>query len=79
MIGCLISVLVVALIAVVVLYVAESAVNAITTLPPPVWHLVRLIVGLIVLLYALQCLGILDGTTWRPRAWWQGGRHAAVA
>jgi hypothetical protein len=49
------------IVAVIVLWIAESAVSAITPLPPPVWMLVRLLVGLLVLLYALNCLGILSG------------------
>lgn len=57
MIECLIYVLVVALGAVLVVYIAEVAVTAAgLTLPPPVWMLVRLIAGLIVLLYAWRCL-----------------------
>lgn len=62
MISCLISLLIVVIIAVIVLYVVETAVGALLSLPPPIWMLIRLLVGLLVLLYALNCLGIVgDG------------------
>ena len=54
-----------AIVAVVVLYVAEMAVNALVPLPPPVWVLIRLAVGLVILLQALQCLGLITGPLMR--------------
>lgn len=62
MIECLISVVIVVIVAVIVLYILQFALNAVIALPPPVWQLVRLLVGLLVLLYALRCFGIFgDG------------------
>jgi len=62
MIGCLIGFLIAVLIAVILVYVLEAAVTAFIALPPQVFLLIRLIVGLIVLLYGLQCLGLMAGT-----------------
>lgn len=60
--SCLIGFLIVTLVAVIVLWVLETAINSVAALPPQVWLLVRVIVALIVLLYGLQCLGLLGGS-----------------
>ena len=57
MIGCLISLIIVVIVAVILLYVFEAIVGVFLALPPPVYMLIRLLIGLLVLLYALQCLG----------------------
>lgn len=57
MIACLIGLIIVVIVAVIVVYIIETAVGSLISLPPPVWVLVRLLIGLLVLLYALNCLG----------------------
>lgn len=64
MLGCLIGILVVAIIAIIAIYILEAIVGAFLALPAPVPQLIRLLVGLIVLLYALNCL--LGGVVWHP-------------
>lgn len=54
--GCFISLIIVVIVAVIVIYVFEAIVAVFLPLPPPVGKLIRLLVGLLVLLYALQCL-----------------------
>lgn len=64
MIGCLISLIVLVIIVVIVLYILETAVQAVFPMPPPIWMLIRLLAGLLVLLYALGCLGLVPA--WGP-------------
>lgn len=45
------------IIAVIVLYVLETVLAPFFTLPPPVYMLIRLLIGLLVLLYFLSCIG----------------------
>ena len=59
MISCLIGLVVMVIIALIVLAIIETAVQPLLTLPPQVWTLIRLLVGLIILLYALGCLGFI--------------------
>lgn len=54
--GCFISLIIVVIVAVIVVYVFEMIVGIFLPLPPPVGKLIRLLVGLLVLLYAVQCL-----------------------
>jgi len=61
MLSCLIGLIIVVIVAVIILYVAETALAAIFPLPPPIMTLIRLLVGLLVLLWFLQCIGILGG------------------
>lgn len=61
MIECLISLIIYVIIAVIAVYVFEAIVAAIWTPPPPVFMLVRLLVGLIVLLHGLRCLAGFTG------------------
>ena len=68
MLGCLVSLLVAVIIALIVLWVFEIIVNAVgVTPPPPILLLVRLLVALLVLLYALDCLGLLNAGMWPGR------------
>ena len=57
LLGCLIYLIIMVIIAVIVLYVLEVALSPFVSLPPPVYMLIRLLVGLLVLLYFLQCIG----------------------
>lgn len=59
MIGCLISLIVMVIIAVIILYILEAVLAPFITLPPPVYMLIRLLIGLLVLLYFLQCAGLM--------------------
>lgn len=67
MIGCLIGLIVMVIVALVALWVLETVVTSFGVSPPPqILLLVRLLVALLVLLYALQCLGVLSGS---PGPW----------
>ena len=68
MIGCLIGLIIMVIIAVIVLYVLEAVMAPFFTLPPPVYMLIRLLIGLLVLLYFLQCIGFL-GLSGGPFPW----------
>lgn len=61
MLGCLISLIIVVIVAVIVLYILEAVMSPFFTLPPPVYMLIRLLVGLLVLLYFLNCIGFIGG------------------
>lgn len=64
MIGCLISLIIVAIIALIVVLIVEAVIAAFFPLPANVMYLIRLLVGLLVLLYALNCIlgsGIVIG------------------
>ena len=61
MINCLISLIIVVIIALVVLYVLEAVLAPFIALPAPIMNLIRLLVGLLVLLWFLQCVGIFSG------------------
>lgn len=63
MIGCLISVIIFAIVVLIVRYVIHTVVGMFTAIPHNVLVLVDLLLGLIVLLYALQCIGIVDSGT----------------
>jgi len=54
--GCFVWLIFIVILAVIVIYAFEAIVGALLPLPPPVPALIRLLVGLLVLLYALQCL-----------------------
>jgi type III secretory pathway component EscU len=58
---CLVSLIVVVIIALIFVYIIETVLAPFITLPPPIMTLIRLLIGLLVLIYALQCLGILGG------------------
>lgn len=60
-IECLIALVIWVIVAIIILYIVETLVGLITPgVPPQVWMLLRLLVGLIVLLNALECLGLLS-------------------
>lgn len=61
MIECLISLLIAVLIAIIVIYILEVALSPFLPLPAPAYTIIRLIVGLIILLYFLSCLGFIGG------------------
>jgi ABC-type multidrug transport system fused ATPase/permease subunit len=54
--GCFIWLIFLVIMALIVVYVFEAIVGTFLALPPPVGKLIRLLIGLLVLLYALQCL-----------------------
>jgi Na+-driven multidrug efflux pump len=67
MLECLISLIVAVIIAVIVIWVLETALSALgTTPPPPIMMLLRLLVVLLLLIYVLQCFGILGGELRSP-------------
>ena len=61
MLECLVGLIIAVIIALIVIYVIETVLAPFITLPPPILTLIRLLIGLLVLIYALQCLGILSG------------------
>lgn len=68
MIVCFIGLIIWVIIALIVLYILEAVLAPLITLPPPVMMLIRLLIGLLVLLYFLQCLGFgaeLPMISWR--------------
>lgn len=58
---CLIGLVIFAIVALIVLLIIEKVVTTFIEIPPPVGMLIRLLVGLIVLLRALSCLGGIEG------------------
>lgn len=68
MLTCLVYLIVWVIVALIVVYVIELIVGQFLTLPPPIGLLIRALVGLLVLIAALECLGFL-GTGFFP----QGG------
>ena len=69
MLGCLISLIIVVIIALIVVYVIEAVVGTLISFPPPIFMLIRLLIGLLVLLYALGCLsqaGLFTGVRFYP-------------
>jgi hypothetical protein len=58
---CLVGLIIAVIIALIILYVLETVLAPFITLPPPIMMLIRLLMGLLVLIYALQCIGVLGG------------------
>ena len=56
---CIIYLLIYVIVAIIALYVLEQAVGSLVSLPPPVWHLIRITVALIVLLRSWSCISAL--------------------
>ena len=54
---CLIQLVIVVIVAVIILYVLEVALSPFIPLPQPVYVLLRLLIGLLVLLFFLDCIG----------------------
>ena len=74
MLECLVYLIVWVIIAVIVLYILESVLAPFIALPPPVYMLIRLLIGLLVLIAFLNCIGFLGGSphgnfglNWGPR------------
>jgi hypothetical protein len=61
MLECLVGLIFAVIVALIVLFVIEKALAPFIALPPPIMMLIRLLVGLLILIYALQCLGIIGG------------------
>ena len=59
LIGCLINLIILVIIAVIILYILEVALAPFMSLPPPVYTLIRLLIGLLILLQFLNCIGML--------------------
>ncbi len=57
LLSCLVYLIIVVIIAVIVLYILEAVLAPFIALPPPVYMLIRLLVGLLVLIYFLDCIG----------------------
>jgi hypothetical protein len=57
LLSCLIYLVILVILCVIVLYVLEVALAPFISLPSPVYMLIRLLVGLLVLLYFLECIG----------------------
>lgn len=60
MLNCIVFLLVWCIVALIVIYVLEMILSQFLTLPPPVTMLIRLLIGLLVLIAALNCLGLLN-------------------
>lgn len=62
MLECLLMLIVYVIVACIVWYVIAELVKVFWTPPPPVMHLIGLLLGLLVLIGALNCIGVLgDG------------------
>ena len=61
MLECLVSLLIWVILALVIIYVIETLVSQFLPLPPPIVMLIRLLIGLLVLIAALDCIGLLHG------------------
>jgi hypothetical protein len=61
MLSCLVQILIYAIISLIILFILEYVFAQFFPLPPKVIMLIRLLIGLLLLLYALSCFGILDG------------------
>lgn len=60
MLSCLVYLIIWVIVALIVIYIIEAVVGQFLTLPPPIMMLIRLLIGLLVLIAALNCLGLLD-------------------
>lgn len=58
MLECLIYLIIWVIVALIVLYVIEMVLKPFIALPPPIMMLIRLLIGLLVLLACLDCLGL---------------------
>lgn len=59
MLECLVQLLVWVILALIIIYVIELLVAQFLPLPPPIVMLIRLLAGLLVLIAALDCIGLL--------------------
>lgn len=60
MLSCLVSLIVWVIVAVIFLYVIELLVSQFLPIPPPVVMLLRVLIGLLVLIAALDCFGFMQ-------------------
>lgn len=60
MIGCLISVIIIAIVLVIILIIVERLLAAFGVADARIVMLIRLLFGLLILLYVLSCLGIFS-------------------
>jgi hypothetical protein len=70
MLDCVIYLIIYCIVAVIGLYVVEVVLQQFCALPPKILVLVRLLIGLLLLLWLLGCVGLLTGTPggpWRLR------------
>ena len=67
MLSCLIYLIIVVIVAIIILYVLEQVLAPFLSLPAPVYTLIRLLIGLLVLLYFLECIGWGQGFHIFPR------------
>jgi hypothetical protein len=67
MLECLIVLIVYVIIAVIVLWVLETVIASFgVAVPPPITTLIRLLLVLLVLIWFLNCIGLLGGTFHLP-------------
>ena len=59
MLSCLISLIIYAIIALIILIIIETILAQFFPLPPKILLLIRVLVGLLLLIQALSCLGLL--------------------
>lgn len=61
MLSCAVMILIYVIVAAIFWYVIQEVLKVFWTPPPPVMHLIGLLIGLLVLLAALNCLGVVEG------------------
>jgi hypothetical protein len=61
MLECLVFLIVWVIVALIVVYAVELLVGQFLPLPSPIIMLIRLLIGLLVLIAALKCLGLFSG------------------
>lgn len=61
MLACLVSLIIWVIVALIIIYIIELLVGQFLPLPPPIMMLVRVLIGLLVLIAALDCFGLLGG------------------
>lgn len=60
LVGCLISLIILAIVVLIILWAAKAVLSAFEVgVPPPIWTLVNVLIALLFLLWILSCLGIL--------------------
>lgn len=64
MLGCLISLLIFGILLAIVYYVLKLVADMFLPLPAKIWQLIGILFGLLVLVQALACLGIISESAW---------------
>jgi hypothetical protein len=59
MLSCLISIIIAAILALIIIFTLEFVFAQFLPLPPNIMMLIRVLVGLLIILYALSCLGFV--------------------